>query len=137
MRCRKIWEQVTVPRPRKLASPIPGVFLIEHFYQTLDFRRVGGVIFIEGPDVLDDVGHLVNGVVTAFRCRTVAGNALDVDADFHAAALTAVDAAVGRFRRDDEVRADLIFVDDVLPAEAVTVFFLDGAGDEDRIGVGQ
>ena len=55
--------------------------------------------------------------VTAFRCRAVAGNALDVDADFHASALTAVDAAIGRFRRDDEVRANLVFVDDVLPAE--------------------
>ena len=67
----------------------------------------------------------------------MAGNTLNIYTDLHTASLSAVDAAVGRFRRDDEVRADLIFVDDVLPAEAVTVLFLDGAGDEDRIGVGQ
>ena len=52
------------------------------------------------------------------------GDALDVDADLHAAALSAVDSAVGRLGGDDELRTDLVLVDYVLPAEAVAVLFL-------------
>ena len=117
--------------------PFGIVFLVEHLDQAFDFRRVGCVIFVEGPHVLEDIGHLVNGVITAFGRAAVAGYTLDVDADFHAAALAAVDAVVCRFRGDDEFRTDLVFVDNVLPAEAVAVFFLDRTGDQDGVLVGQ
>ena len=67
----------------------------------------------------------------------MAGNALDVDADFHTAALAAIDAAVCRFRRNDKFRADLVFVDDILPAKAVAVFFLDRTRNQDGVLIGQ
>src|SRR5699024_5595236 len=72
-----------------------------------------------------------DGVVAALRCGSVAGNAFHIHADLHASALSAVDAAVCRLCGDDEFRTDLIFIDNVLPAQAVAVFFLDGSDDHD------
>ncbi|CDA97068.1 unknown [Lachnospiraceae bacterium CAG:215] len=57
----------------------------------------------------------------------MAGNPFHVDADFHTSSLSAVDSAVSRFCGYDKFRTDFIFIDDVLPAETVTVFFLYGS----------
>ncbi len=62
--------------------------------------------------------------------------ALDVHADLHAAAVTAVDAAVGGLGGDDELGLDAVLVVDVLPAHAVAVLFLDGAHDHDLVALG-
>src|SRR4029077_1527496 len=64
------------------------------------------------------------------RHRAVAGAAVGGDADFHAAAVAAEDRAVGRVGDDHRGGLDLVFFDDVLPAEAVAVFFHDGAGEQ-------
>ena len=61
----------------------------------------------------------------------MAGHARGVHADFHAAAVATVDAAVRGFGGNDEFRNDLALVVDVLPAHAVAVFFLDGADHHD------
>ena len=66
----------------------------------------------------------------------MAGDALHVDADFHAAAVATVDAAVGRLGGDDELGLDAIYVVDVLPAHAVAVLFLDAAHDHDLVALG-
>ncbi len=92
---------------------------------------------IEVADFLKDVSHFIDGVVPAFRCRTMAGHAEHFDLDLHAAAVTAVDVAVGGLGGDDELGTDLVLVDDVLPAQAVTVFFLNGSGDQDFVFIGE
>jgi len=65
----------------------------------------------------------------------VAGYAGDLHADLHAPALAAVDVAVGGLGDDHELRADLLLIYEVLPAQAVAVLFLHGAGDQHRIAV--
>jgi uncharacterized Ntn-hydrolase superfamily protein len=92
-------------------------------------------VFVEGFARPEDVGHLVDRVVAALGGGAVAGDALHVHADFHAAAVAAVDAAVGRLGGDDELGDDLVDVVDVLPAHAVAVFFLHGADDHDLVAV--
>ena len=113
--------------------PVGIVFFVEHLDEALDFGGVGGVIFVECADVADDVGHFVDGVVAAFGGGAVAAHAAGFDADFHTAAVTAIDAQAGRFGTDDEFGFEFVFINDVLPAEAVAVFFLDGAGDDERV----
>ena len=77
--------------------PVFGIVLgIQHLHQTLDLHGVVGGIFVEIPDVLDDLGHLVDGVVAALRSGAVAGDTVHVDADLHTAAVAAIDAAVRR-----------------------------------------
>ena len=51
---------------------------IQHLHQAFD--RVGGTVaaLIQGPDVLEDVGHLVDGVVPPLGGGAVAGDALHV-----------------------------------------------------------
>ena len=65
----------------------------------------------------------------------MAGNALNVNADFHTASLAAVDAAVGGLCGYYEIRTNLVFVDDVLPAQTVAVLFLNRTGYQNRIPV--
>ena len=65
------------------------------------------------------------------------GDSVHIDADLHTPSLAAVNAAVSRLCGDDEFRTDFVFIDDVLPAEAVAVFFLDGSGYKDRILVAE
>ena len=65
----------------------------------------------------------------------MAGNALNVNTDFHTASLSAVDAAVRRLCGYYEVRTNLILVDDVLPAQTVAVLFLNRTGYQNRIPV--
>ena len=67
----------------------------------------------------------------------MAGNALDVHTDLHTASLAAVDAAVGGLGGNHEVRADLVLVDDVLPAKAVAVLFLNRTGYQNSVLVGE
>ena len=81
-------------------------------------------------DVEDDLSHLVDSVVAALGRRAVARHALYIHADFHAAALAAINAAICRLGGDYELRANLVFVNDVLPAQAITIFFLNGAGNQ-------
>ena len=94
------------------------------FAEGLDGRQA----LVELLNVLDDVGHLVDGVFAALGSGTVAGNALGFDFDFHAAAVPAIDLQAGRLGGDNHFGAQDVFLDDVLPAEAVAVFFLH-AGD--------
>ena len=111
-----------------------GVILgVEHLHETLDLGLIGVVVFVEGADVLENVGHFIDGVVAALGGGAVAGDALDVHADLHAAAVAAIDAAVGGLGGDDELGDDLIHIIDVLPAHAVAVLFLDGADHHDLV----
>ena len=59
-----------------------------------------------------------------------------MDFDLHATPMAAIDSQAGRFGDHDKIRAQSIFIDDVLPAQTVTVFFLDSAGDPERHIVG-
>ena len=61
----------------------------------------------------------------------MAGNSFYVHADLHTSSLSSVDAAVCGFGGDNELRTDLILVDNVLPAETVAVFFLNGTDHHD------
>ena len=63
----------------------------------------------------------------------MAGNALNVNADFHTASLSAVDTAVCRLCGYYEIGTDLILVDDILPAQTVAVLFLNRTGYKNRI----
>ena len=63
----------------------------------------------------------------------MAGNTLNVDTDFHTSALTSVDTAVCRLCRYYEFRTNFVFVDDVLPAKAITVFFLNRTNNHDLV----
>ena len=117
-------------------------FRVQHLYKALDLVGSAVAVFIEGADILDDVRHLVNGIVAPFGGGAVAGDALYVYPDLHAAPVTAVDAAVGRFRGDDEfdlaagvLRAVEVLVDDVLPAHPVAVLFLHGADHHDLVAL--
>ena len=94
-------------------------------------------VVVQFLDLKQDLGHLVDGVVAALRRGAVAGNALHVHADLHAAALAAVDVAVGRLGHDHELGPHLAFIDDVLPAQAVAVLFLHRAGDQHRVLIGE
>jgi len=67
-------------------------------------------------------------VVAALGRRAVAGDAVDLDADLHPAALAAIDAVVGRLGGDDEFRLHALLLDEVEPAEAVAVLLLHRAG---------
>ena len=75
---------------------------VEHLDKTLDFLVVCRIVFVEVADVQDDFRHLVDRVVAALGRGAVAGNTVHVDADFHSAAMTAIDAAVGRLGGDNE-----------------------------------
>ena len=124
--------------------PVLGIVLrVEHLHEALDFLVVAGVVLVEVADVEQDLSHLVNGVVAALGRGAVAGDAVHIDADLHAAAVTAVDAAVGGLGGDDEL--DLVarvlgtlevFVDDGLPAHTVAVLLLHGADDHDLVALG-
>ena len=61
----------------------------------------------------------------------MAGNTFDVNADLHTSALSAVNTAVCRLCGYDKFRTDLVFIDDVLPAQTVAVLFLNGSHDHD------
>ena len=114
-----------------------GVVLgIEHLDEALDVGRLVAAVVVEGADVGDDVGHLVDGVVAAVGSGAVAGGAVNVDADLHATAVTAIDAAVGGLGGNDELGLNAVLVVDVLPAHAVAVLFLDGADDHDLVALG-
>ncbi len=101
-----------------------GVVLgVEHLDETLDVGRLVAAVVVEGADVGDDVGHLVDGVVAAVGSGAVAGGAVNVDTDLHAAAVTAIDAAVGGFGGYHKFGLQPVFVVDVLPAQTVAVLF--------------
>src|SRR5699024_1928282 len=103
--------------------PVGVVFRVQHFDKALDLRLIRVVVFVEGAYVLKDIGHLVDRVVAALGSGSVAGNSFYVHTDLHTSALSSVDAAVCGFGGDNELRTDLVLVDNVLPAETVAVFF--------------
>ena len=116
---------------------------IQHLHKALDLIRGAVAVLGERADFLKNVGHLVNGVVTTLGRGTVAGNALHIHTDLHAAAVAAVDAAVGGLGGDNEFHLLLfdavggeVLVDDVLPAHTVAVLFLNGTHHHDLIAGG-
>ena len=121
-----------------------GIVLgIQHLHQTLDLHGVVGGIFVEIPDVLDDLGHLVDGVVATLRGGAVAGHTVHIHTDLHAATVATVDAAVGGLSGNDELHlaagvigAVEVLVDDGLPAHTVAVLLLHGAHHHDLIAGG-
>ena len=60
-------------------------------------------------------------------------NALYVHANFHASTLAAIDLAVSRFSTNNKLRADFGLLNNVLPAQAVAVFFLNSTGHQQRV----
>ena len=117
---------------------------IQHLYQTVDLGGAVGGVLVQVADVENDLGHLVDGVVAALGSGAVAADAVHVHADLHAAAVTAVDAAVGGLGGDDEL--DLaagvlgtveVLVDDGLPAHTVAVLLLHGADHHHLVALGQ
>ena len=68
---------------------------VQHLYQALDLIGGAVAVFVEGADILDDVRHLVDGVVAPLGGGAVAGDALYVHPDLHAAPVAPVDAAIG------------------------------------------
>ena len=58
----------------------------------------------------------------------MAGNALNVDTDFHTSSLSTVDTTISWLCGNYEFRTNFVFVDDILPAQTVTVFFLNSTG---------
>ena len=124
--------------------PVLGIVLrVQHLDQALDLLIVGGVVLVEVPDVQQDLGHLVDGVVAPLRGGAVAADPVDVHPDLHAAPVAPVDAAVGGLGGDHKL--DLapgvlgsveVFVDDGLPAHAVAVLLLNGAHDHDLVAFG-
>ena len=117
---------------------------VQHLHQTVDLGGAIGGILVEGADIQNDLGHLVDGVVAALGSRAVAGDAVHIHADLHAAAVTAVDAAVGGLSGDDELDlltgvlgAVEVLVDDGLPAHTVAVLLLHGADHHHLVALGQ
>ena len=118
-----------------------GIVLgIEALHQAFDLGAVGVVVLVQRPNVLEDVRHLIDGVVPPLGSGAMAADALHVHPDFHAAPVAPVDAAVGGLGGDDELDlllglllAGEILVDDVLPAHTVAVLFLNGAHHHDLI----
>ncbi len=111
------------------------VLRAEHLGQALDGSGFSAVVIIQGAYILDDIGHLVDCVVSALRSAAVAGNSVNIHADLHTASVSSVDAAVRGLCGDNEFRTDLVLVDDVLPAQTVTVLFHDGADDHDLVSL--
>ena len=115
---------------------------IEHLDQSADSCRIIASVVVECPYIADDVSHLVDRVVSSFRCTAVAGNALYINSDLHTASVSAVNSAVSRLCGDDELdfalrifRTVEISVDDVLPAHAVAVLFHYGTNYHDFVSL--
>ena len=108
----------------------------QHLHQSLDLRPLPVVVVVEGPDLPDNVGHLIDGVVPPLRGGAVAADALHVHPDLHAAPVAPVNAAVGGLRGHHELRRDAVLVVDVLPAQAVAVLLLDRGRHQDRVPLG-
>ncbi len=81
---------------------------------------------VELLDLESHFGGHVDSVFPALGSGTVAGDPAEVDRDLHAAAVSAVDVEVGRLGADHEVRLDLLFFDDPVPAETIAILFHDG-----------
>ena len=64
--------------------------------------------------------------------RAVAAPALHLDANLHAPAVAAIDVQVGRLGDDDQLRLELLVLEQVLPAKTVAVLLHDRAGEQDR-----
>ena len=92
---------------------------------------------MQSPKVAQDARHFKDGVVAALRRRAVTAHAFGCHLDLHAASVTPVDLAVGRFCNHNEFRFNFIFIEDVLPAKAIAVFFLHRANYQQRVVVFQ
>ena len=81
--------------------------------------------------------HFEDGIIAALRRRAVAAYPLNIDANLHTPALAAIDLAIRRLGTDHEFRANAGLFDDVLPAQTVTIFLLDGTGHQQGIFIFQ
>ena len=99
-------------------------FRIKHFNKTFNCCAFISRVSIQVTDILKNVCHFVNCVVTAFRSGAMARYALYVYADFHTATLTTVDTTISRFSGYYEFRTNIAFFNHVFPAKTIAVFFL-------------
>src|SRR4051794_40122472 len=74
-------------------------------------------------DFANYLGNFVNRIIALLGHRAMARLAQAGDANLHAATLTTEDLAISRIGDDDHIGPDFVFLDDVLPAQAVAVFF--------------
>ena len=88
---------------------------------------------VQNLELIEDRCHFENGIVAALRCRAMAADPRGGDFDFHSTALAPVNPAGGRFRGYNEFRPDLVLINNILPAEAVTVFLLNGSGNQECV----
>ena len=99
-------------------------FRVKHFNKTFNCCAFIGRISIQITNVLKNICHFIDSVVTAFRRRTMARYALYVYADFHATTLTAVDTAISWLSGYYEFRTDIAFFNHVFPAKTIAIFLL-------------
>ena len=116
---------------------------VQHLHQAVDLGGAVGGILVEVADVQQHLGHLVDGVVAPFGGGAVAGHAVHVHPDLHAAPVAAIDAAVGGLGGDDELYLAAgilgtveVLIDDGLPAHTVAVLLLHGAHHHDPVALG-
>ena len=69
---------------------------IKHLCETANGSGLLGTVVVKCTNVVNDVSHLVDGVVTTLRSRTMARNTLNVNTDLHTTTMTAINAAIGR-----------------------------------------
>ena len=72
------------------------VFGIKHLCETTNGSGLLGTVVVKCTNVVNDVGHLVDGVVTTLRSRTMARDTLNVNADLHTTTVTTINATIGR-----------------------------------------
>ena len=88
---------------------------------------------VERLNLLQDIRHFIDGVLSTLRSGAVAADARRLHHDFHAAALTAVNAAIRRLGADDKFGAEFPLLDNVLPAKPIAILFLDGTDYNQRV----
>ena len=80
-----------------------------------------------------DGAHLEDGVVAPLRRGAVGADAPHGHFDLHAAPLAAVNPAGGGLGGDHELGPNATLLHEVLPAEAIAVLLLHGAGDQEGV----
>ena len=103
-------------------------FRLQHLYKTLYFIFIGAAVFVELLNLLQYIRHLINGVVPALRRAAVAAYAQH--AYLHPAPVAAVNAAVGRLGYNNKFGGYAVNIVYILPAHAVAVLLLHGAGNK-------
>ena len=99
-------------------------FRVKHFNETFNFCAFISRVSIQFTDILKNICHFVNCVVTAFRSGAMARYALYIYTDFHTTTLTTVDTAISWFSGYYEFRTDIAFFNHVFPAKTIAIFLL-------------